>query len=489
MSHAPTPTAPTPTSSRRGPDTPTGRVGPVIAVLVIAAFVMILNETVLSVALPPLMQEFSVPATTAQWLTTGFMLTMAVVIPTTGFLIRRFSTRGLFGTALALFLVGTVVAALAPSFALVLLARVVQAGGTAIILPLLMTTTLTSVAPQHRGTIMGLNSIVISVGPAVGPTLSGIVVDLAGWRSIFWVMLPIAALTLVAGALTLRANGETARARMDVWSVALSAVAFGGIVYALASIGAVLEGAWIPLAAAVIGVAALVMFARRQGALSRSAREPLLSLRPFAVPTFRTAVLVVMMCMATMLGAVIVLPIYLQDARGVSVLATGLLLLPGGLIQGIISPIAGRLYDRIGAAPVLIPGAVLLAGGQWMLATIGADTPLWLVVVLHVVFCAGMAALMPVLMTMSLSSLPREQYPYGSAIVNTLQQLAGAAGTALFVAALTIGAALAADGGTGASDALVAGTRGSFVVGGILGLVAFVAVFFLRPRREAPATH
>jgi MFS transporter, DHA2 family, lincomycin resistance protein len=462
------------------PEKVTGRVAPVIGVLVIAAMIMILNETVLSVALPPLMTGFGVSATTIQWLTTGFMLTMAVVIPTTGFLLQRFTTRALFSAALLLFIAGTALAAVAPSFPVMLLARVVQAGGTAVILPLLMTTTLTSVPVAYRGTVMGLNSVVTSVAPAIGPTVSGVLVDSLGWRWLFGLMLPIALGTFALGLVLIRTDDEIRPAPLDVVSVALSAFAFGGLVYGLASISTLVEGAWAPVVALVVGAAALLLFVLRQVRLHRT-ESALLDLRPFTVHNFRISVVIVIICMATMLGTVVVLPIYLQAGLGVSVLTTGLLL-PGGLVQGVLSPIVGRLYDKVGPRPIVIPGALLLCGGQWWLSTVGADTGLGLVVAMHVVFCIGMAMLMTPLMTVSLGALPHRLYGHGSAIMNTLQQLAGAAGTALLIAAMTIGAAAAAGG---AAQALAVGKQDAFVLGGCLGIVAVVCAPFVHRLRAA----
>jgi MFS transporter, DHA2 family, lincomycin resistance protein len=461
----------------------TGRVAAVIAVLVISALIMILNETVLSVALPQLMRDYRVDATAIQWLTTGFMLTMAVVIPTTGFLIQRFTTRALFIAAILLFIAGTAVAAFAPVFEVMLLARVIQAGGTAIILPLLMTTTLTSVPVAHRGTVMGLNSVVISVAPAIGPTVSGLVIDSLGWRWIFGLMLPVALIGLVLGLVFIRTTNETRKSPLDVVSVVISAVAFGGLVYGLASIAAIVEGALAPVISLAVGAFALLVFVGRQLRLQRKERA-LLDLRPFAVRNFRVSVIIVIIAMATMLGTVVVLPIYLQGVLGVSVLVTGMLMLPGGLVQGILSPIVGRIYDKVGPLPIVIPGAILLAGGQWMLSTIGANSTLATVVTWHVVFCIGMAMLMTPLMTVALGSLPRPLYAHGSAIMNTLQQLAGAAGTAVFVAALTIGAAAAATADTAETAALASGTQSAFLLGGIIGIVAVVFAPVVRRIRE-----
>ena len=464
------------------------RVAPLIAVLALSAFVMILNETVVGVALPHLMAEFSVTATTVQWLTTGFLLTMAVVIPTTGFLLQRFTTRSLFIAALLLFMIGTVLAAVAPTFTVILVARVVQAGGTAIILPLLMTTTLKSVAPAHRGTVMGLNSVVISVAPAIGPTLSGVVVGALGWRWIFGLMLPIIAVVFVLGLVLLKSTGDTRKAPLDLPSVALSVVAFGGLVYGLASIDSVILGSWLPVAAFVAGIAALAVFVRRQLHLQRTSDSALLDLRPFAVHNFRISLAILMLAFAAMLGTVTVLPIYLQNGLGASVLATGLLLLPGGLIQGVVSPIIGRLYDAVGPRPLVIPGALLLAAGQWGLFTLNADSSLLFVGGMYAVFSVGLAVLMTPLMTASLSALPRSLYGHGSASLNTMQQLAGAAGTAILVAALTIGAATASTGGVSDSAAQASGAQAAFLIGGVLALGAVVLAPFVRRQKDDAGT-
>ncbi|WP_241386227.1 MDR family MFS transporter [Rhodococcus sp. CH91] len=450
----------------------------VIGVLVFAALLMILNETVLSVALPQLMQDFSVTASTAQWLTTGFMLTMAVVIPTTGFMLQRFTTRTLFLVAITLFLVGTALAVVAPTFAIMLLARIVQAAGTAVVLPLLMTTTISEVPVQHRGTVMGLNSVVISVAPAVGPTLAGIVVDALSWRWLFGIMLVLGVLVFGAGFFFVRIRSLTRNAPLDVPSIVISVFAFGGVVYGLANIGTLVsEGALTPVVSLIVGILALALFVTRQQKLAQNG-SALLDLKPFTSPTFRVSVGIVVACMATMLGTVIVLPIYFQSVLGLSVLTTGLLLLPGGLVQGVISPIVGSLYDRVGPRPLLVPGALLLAGGQWSLTQIGTDTAVGLVVAMHVMFCIGMAMLMTPLMTLSLGSLPPRLYGHGSAIMNTLQQLAGAAGIAVLVAAMTIGAEKA--GAPSEAGALASGMQTAFVVGGCIALVAVVLAPFVR---------
>src|SRR5690242_18114887 len=329
----------------------------VIGVLLVATFVVILNETIMAVALPVLMTDLGVSPSVGQWLTAGFLLTMSVIIPITGFLIRRVPTRALYGTAMGLFSAGTLVAALAPGFAVLLAARVVQASGTAIMLPLLMTTVMTLVPPARRGAVMGNLSIVISVAPAVGPTVSGVVLSFLGWRAVFLVVLPIALVTLVIGLRRMVDVGEPTRSPIDALSVALSVVGFGGLVYGLSEIGSAVGSGgsggvlplWVPFVVGGLGIAA---FVGRQLALQRTDRA-LLDLRTFRSRTFTTASLIMMLMMATLLGSLTLLPIYMQQVLQLSPLATGLLLLPGGLTMGLLGPVVGRLYDRVGARALL----------------------------------------------------------------------------------------------------------------------------------------
>lgn len=456
----------------------------IIGLLVGSAFVMILNETIMSVALPALIADLRVTPATAQWLTSGFLLTMAVVIPITGYLLGRFPPRSVYLASMGLFSVGTLLCAVAPAFGFLLAGRVVQATGTAVMVPLLMTTILRLVPASRRGQTMGTISIVIAVAPAVGPTLSGVILSALGWRWMFWIVLPIALVALVAGALRLRVEAETTRAPLDVASVVISAVAFAGIVYGLSAIGESAAGGahtavppWVPL---VLGAVALAVFVHRQVRLQRgSGTAPLLDLRPFAVRRYTLSLVLVATGFMSLFGAIILLPLYIQDVLGDSAFVAGLVVLPGGLVMGLLGPFVGRAYDRFGARPLVLPGAVLLAVVMWGFTTLAATTPLWLVVVLHVGLSAALALMFTPLMTDSLGSLPGELYSHGSAILTTLQQVAGAAGTALFITVMTLASA-----GAGVD---AAGVHAAFLVAAVVSLVT-VVVAVVASRLPAPAS-
>lgn len=468
-----------PTSATSKELAPGGKL--LIGVLVVASFVMILNETIMSVALPRLMVDLDITASTAQWLTTGFMLTMAVVIPTTGFLFQRFTLRQVFVSAMTLFSAGTLLAASAPGFELLLAGRVVQASGTALMIPLLMNTVLNLVPAHERGRMMGVISIVIAVAPAIGPTISGVILDALDWRWMFWLVLPIALVAFAIGSALVENLTPTTATTFDALSVVLSALAFGGLVYGLSSIGHSAEESsipvWIPLA---VGALALVVFVLRQ--LTRqSSGTALLDLRPFATPTFSIGLGMLAISMMALFGALILLPIYLQNIRGLDTLTTGLMLLPGGLTMGLLAPFVGRAFDRIGARPLVIPGAIVVSAALWLMTMLDAGSPLPMVVAIHCAMSVGLATVMTPLMTSSLGSLPTRLYSHGSAIFNTAQQLAGAAGTALFVTVMSTSAASRMSSGTAELAANESGIHTAFLCGGVVSLFAVAASFFIRP--------
>ncbi|CAM3093435.1 MDR family MFS transporter [Saccharomonospora xinjiangensis] len=461
-----------------GTEGPAPRSGPLIAVLVVSAFVMILNETILSVALRDLTVELGVATTTVQWLTSGFLLTMAVVIPTTGFLLERFTPRQIFLASLSLFSAGTLLSALAPGFEMLLAGRVVQACGTAVMLPLLMTSVMRLVPLDRRGAMMGTITIVIAVAPAVGPTIGGALLSSLGWRWMFWLVLPLALCALAVGAAWFRLDSHTRRVPLDLLSVILSALGFGGLLYGLASIGEPGGGThalppWVPIAA---GALSLAVFTVRQLRLQRENRA-LLDLRPFTYRSFAVGLTLTGLLFICLLGvASIMLPLYLQTVLGTSTFVSGLAVLPGGLILGLLGRPVGALYDRVGPRPLVVPGAVAMAVALWLFTTLGPASPLVFVIAIHVLLMSGLALMMTPLMTESLGVLPEHLHSHGSAILSTLQQVAGALGTAVFVTVAAVGSA------ENALSPDVDGLRAAFVTAGCVGTLAVATSLFLRRR-------
>ncbi|HET6301917.1 DHA2 family efflux MFS transporter permease subunit [Microbacterium sp.] len=471
----------------------------VVWLLLAAAFVAILNETTMGVAIPHLIGDLGITAVEAQWLTTAFMLTMAVIIPITGFLLRRFTTRAVFITAMSLFSLGTLVALLSPGYPLLVVARVIQASGTAIMMPLLMTTLMTVVPPHARGRMMGRVSIVMSLAPAIGPTLSGFLLDNLNWRWIFGVVLPIALVALAMGARWIHNLGETTRAPIDVLSVVLSAFGFGGLVYGLSQIGGgASHGATGAEAQAaetlstvslivsfVVGGIALALFIWRQLVLQR-VDDALLDLRVFRSRNFSLSMVQIALLAMAFFGAITTLPLYMQSVLGISPFETGLTVLPGALAMGLLGPVIGRIYDRWGTRVLLIPGAFIASGMLWLYTTFDEFTSIWTIAIAQTVLSVGLALSFTPLFTASLASLTPKFYSYGSAVVGTTQQVAGAAGIALMITVMSAVTASAAESGLSDAAAGAAGTRAAFLIAAILSLPMIVGAFLIRKPADAP---
>ena len=478
------------TTSAPAPDV-AARNRTALTLLLAAVFVVFLNETMMGVALPQIQESLHIDATRGQWLTTAFALTMAVVIPTTGWLMQRLTTRAVFGIAMTSFVIGTVIAALSPVFEMLVAGRVVQAVGTAIMMPLMMTTVMTIVPANQRGRVMGRVSIVMSVAPAVGPIVSGALIQILPWQGLFWVMLPIALTMLAIGLRRIPNVSETRDVPLDKRSVVLAALAFSALVFGLSQIGAAAVGEvaiqpWLPI---VFGLLTLGAFGWRQIVLQRR-DAALLDLRTFRSRDFALAVAMMTIAMVPLFGAFIVLPQFARYTLGLEPVWIGALLLPGGLLMGLAGPTVGRLYDRVGPRPLVIPGSIGLAVSLWTMAFGLGEGASWIVLLAaHIVLMLSLAFLFTPAFSSSLGSLPPHLYSHGSATIATLQQVAGAAGTAVFVALYATG--LAASGNVDpqlpTAAAAADGAHLAFVAGGILSLAVIVLALFLRKPAVASA--
>ncbi|UPL11601.1 MDR family MFS transporter [Microbacterium sufflavum] len=452
----------------------------VIWLLLVAAFVAILNETTMGIAIPHLNTDLGIPPELGQWLTSAFMLTMAVVIPTTGFILQRFTTRQVFIAAMTAFSLGTLVALVAPGFSVLLVGRVIQAAGTGIMMPLLMTTIMNVVPPQSRGRMMGRVGLVISLAPAIGPTLAGAVLDAFNWRALFAIVLPIALVSLGMGVKWMTNLGETRKAPLDVLSIPLAALGFGGIVFGLSQFGGEGgSGGTAGVIALSVGAVSLAMFVWRQLVLQR-VDDALLDLRVFRVGNFSLAVIIMTILALSMFGTLTLLPQYLQNVAGLTALESGLILLPGSVLMGLLGPVMGRVYDAKGTRPLLIPGTILVSAALFFYSTVGEHTVWWLLIIVQAAMSVGLAMSFTPLFSSSLGSLHRSLYSHGSAVLNTLQQVGGAAGVALLT--VTYSAILHAGEDEGLSRAVAGapGARMAFLIAAIISLAAVALSPFVR---------
>ena len=468
----------------RAHEVPKTRTPAVIRWLVLATFIVILNETVMINAIPRLMADFDVSARSAQWLSTAFMLTMAAVIPTTGWFLQRVTTRSAFATAMTVFAAGTLLATLAPTFEVLLLARIVQAGGTGVMMPLLMTTLMTVVPEHDRGRVMGNVTLAISVAPALGPAVSGVLLQLGSWRLIFAVVLPIALAVAVVGLSRLENVGEPQPGAIDWTSVVLAAFGFGGVVYGLSQLGA--GDLSNPLLIVGVGVAAIVTFVLRQLRLQRTG-TPLLDLRTLTHTVYRRSLLLMSVAFMAMLGSMILLPLYLQDLRGLSPLETGLLVMPGGLAMGLLGPKVGQIFDRFGSRPLVVPGSIGITVSLAVLTQVSLTTPYAVLLGAHMLLMVSLAGLFTPVFTLGLGAVPMHLYSHASSLLGTLQQVAAALGTALVVTVMSSRATQLASSGAEPHEAMLGGLQWAFYLGAALSVLVVVLAVRLPNRLPTAA--
>lgn len=458
-----------------------------IGVLVAATFTVILNEMLMAVALPRIMDNLGITASTAQWLTTAYMLTMAVVIPATGFLNEQFRMRTVYTLGMSLFLAGTVIAAFSPGFAALLVGRIVQAVGTAIVLPLGFTVVATLVPASRNGRMMAFLTVATLTAPALGPVVAGTVLSLGSWRWLYVLILVVAAVCLVVGNRMLRVPGTPRPAKLDLLSFLLSAVGFASLVYGLASLG---EGAGhalvSPWTAMAVGAAGVALFAGRQVKLQKVDRAQL-DLRPFAVRTFSVSALVAVFFMTPAAGMMTLMPVVLQTSYGLSPLQTGLFMLPGGLTITFVLIIVGRFYDRMGPRLLMVIGAIIDAAELMVLSTLAPGPPIWLLLATYLFIIVGQALLWTPVFAASLGSLDKHLLPHGSAIINTVQQLAGAAGIAITFSIMAAASAGYVAGGEVMGPAMAHGAQRAYLVCSGLVLVALVMALLI-PRKVVTAS-
>lgn len=463
------------------------KVLPILFAMLLSGFIGLFGETALNVAMTPLMDLLEVGPTTIQWLTTGYLLVLGILVPVSGLLLQWFTTRQLFTTSLIFSIAGTVVAALAPTFEMLLIARVLQAVGTALLLPLMFNTILIIFPIEKRGSAMGLIGLVIMFAPASGPSISGLILANLTWHWIFWISLPFFIISLVCGLMFLPNISKLTKPKIDVPSIILSTLGFGGIVYGFSSAGGHGEtgSGWsspVVIVTLVIGVLSLLIFSIRQLRM----KQPMLDLRAFKYPMFTIGLILIFFCMMMMLSSMLILPMYLQQGLAVTALTAGLVLLPGSLLNGFLSPVMGRLFDKFGPKWLVRIGLVVVAAVLFMYTGIEPTTPLGLIITLHLFMMIGISMIMMPAQTNGLNQLPPEYYPHGTAIMNTLQQVSGAIGTAVAVSILSAGQASFLSGVTNPESpenqlmGFTTGVQNAFMFALILAVIGLVISFFVK---------
>ncbi len=416
-------------------------------VMLFGGFIAILNQTLLTPALPSIMKEMHVDASTAQWLTTGFMLVNGIMIPITAYLIDRFTTRKLFFVSMGLFTLGTFIAAISNSFSMVLLARILQAAGAGILMPMGQTIMLLTIPRQYRGVGMGMIGLVMGCAPAIGPVVAGFVIDAFGWHVLFYAMVPLALLTIVVAYFYLENMGETTDLDLDIPSVILSTLGFGGLLYSFSAIGS--SGfSLLVLISFLIGAVALILFIHRQLHME----TPLLKVSILRNKKFAISVALTMLVQAALIVGSVLNPIYIQTIRGYGASVSGLIMLPASIVMLIMSPVSGRLFDKFGPRVLAIPGLLITTLFTLPMVMMNENTSLLWLSFVYTVRCVGLALVNMPLNTWGLNALENRVMAHGTAIGNTFRQVAGSLGTAVLITVMSIVVAASANPATDAAQ-------------------------------------
>ena len=449
-----------------------------MSVLLAGCVLVVLNYTLLAPALPVIMREMSVSETTVQWLTSIYAMVEAVIIPMNAFLLGRFSVRKLFGGAFVLFTAASTLAAIAPTFEVLLLARVLQATATGVAMPMVWTLILLMAPRENRGMVMGIVGVVISFAPAIGPPASGALIDLVGWRSLFFIVAGISVVVIVLTFALLRNREGFERTSFDVPSIVLSSFGMLGLLYGLSTITSS-DTPWISALLMVAGIVLLGVFVRRQGTLE----VPMLRVETLKTRRFRNSIIVCCLLEGALIAIDVLLPLFLQNSLGHTPTMTGLVMAPAALAGAVTGVVAGRIFDKHGVRVIVLVGATLLEGAAIALCLCGADT--WVVVVAGIYFVEtiGWQCVSTPSNTWGINSLPNEIIQHGNAVMSTLMQVGASFGTAAIVSLTAFGPLFATS--SDAAAATLAGYHVAFIgTAALLAVVALVIIVGVRDKES-----
>ncbi|WP_347551613.1 MDR family MFS transporter [Pseudalkalibacillus hwajinpoensis] len=459
----------------------------IAALLLAGSFITILNQTLMITAIPPIMEEMNITANTAQWLTTVFMLVNGVMIPISAFLLERFTTRQLFIVAMSIFAVGTVVGGIAPNFGMLLLGRVIQSAGAGVMLPLMQTVFLMIFPINKRGAAMGYIGLVISFAPAIGPALSGWMTANYSWRLLFWAILPLALIIIVVAHFIMKNVTELTHPKVDPLSIILSSIGFGGLLYAFTSAGNYGWDSMRTIVVLLVGLITLTIFIMRQLRMA----HPMLEFRVFKDKIFTITTIIGMILFLGLIGAETLIPLYMQNMRDFTAFESGLVLLPGAVITAFMSPITGRIFDRIGARLLAIVGLTIVTASTIGFSFLDTSTTLTFLTIMYAIRMFGLSMVMMPVTTAGLNQLPKHLIAHGAAMNNTMRQIAASVGTAILVTVMTT-TAQNVEAQPSISRPDIYGVNVAFIV--ILGIsiVGLILSFYIKknePHKEDEKSH
>lgn len=458
----------------------------IVAVMLLSAFIAILNQTLLNTALPHIMRELNISENITQWLVTGFMLVNGTMIPLTAYLMDRVKSKTLFIASMGTFLLGSIIAAIAPNFAVLMIARVVQAMGAGVIMPLMQFTLFSLFSKEKRGFAMGLAGLVIQMAPAIGPAFSGLIIDNTSWRVPFIIVVAISAVIFIFGCSALTSYNDIKYTMLDKRSVIYSTLGFGLILYAFSSAGNLGFTNLLVVVSFVIGLTIVGIFIYRQLHID----NPILNLRVFKSRVFTFSTITSMILMMTNVGPALLIPLYVQNSLGLSAFLSGMVIMPGAILNGILSIFTGKFYDKYGLKPLVYTGFILLILATLPLCFLQYDSSYMFLVIIYALRLVAISLLMMPINTTGINVLDNKDISHGTAIMNFARVMAGSLGTGLMVTLMSIGAkwiqssiSQETSKVVAQRQAVAAGVDLAFMVVTAFIIIAFICSFFIQEKK------
>lgn len=447
----------------------------IFAAMMISSIIGSLLQTSLTTAIPAIINSFGITASTAQWLTSAYALAMGVMVPATPFLLKRFRTKRLFLSGMGMYFIGLLLASLSGNFLMLLLGRIVQALGNGILLSMTQVVILTIFPPEKRGTAMGIYGLAVGAAPVLAPTITGIVIDVFDWHAIFWFALAIVALNIIFSSIYMKDILENEKQHLDVISLTLSTVGFSGLLIGLGNLGTEPLVSAIVMLPIIIGVVTLILFIVRQ----LHSSNPFLELRTFKNREFKLSVIMSLLLYIVMIAGSTLIPMYIQMVRGLSATISGLIMMPGSLAMAILSPFAGRIYDRFGIKILAVVGSILMTISCFGISFVSESTSIPYLIVAYMLRLIAISLMMMPIVTWGMSTMDTDLTSHGSAILTSLRTIAGAISSAVFVAIMTYVTRV-----TSSSQSViinVSGVNASFISISVVSVILLiVSVFFVK---------
>ncbi len=447
----------------------------IFTVLMISSIIGALLQTSLTTALPVIMNDLNITAATAQWLTSAYSLAMGIMVPVTPFLLNRFKTKNLFLTGMGMYFLGLLLCATAYAFPILLAGRIIQAFGNGILLSMTQVIILTIFPLEKRGSAMGIYGLAIGAAPVLAPTITGLVIDIMDWHIIFWFALVMVAGDIILACFSMKNVLKNEKQSFDSLSLLLSALGYSGLVFGFGNLGTYSFFSLSVALPLLLGILMLVLFSLRQLRLE----EPLLELRTFKNREFRLSIILSMLLYGVMMGGSTLFPIYIQIVHGLSATMSGLIMMPGSLAMAVISPFAGRIYDKFGMKILAVAGSAFMVFSCIAISFVQPSTSVVYLTIMYVARLIAISCIMMPIVTWGMSTMDEKLTSHGTALLSSLRTIAGAVGSAVFVAVMTF--ATKVSSGSAVITANAFGIDAAFIGISMLAILQLViSIFFIR---------